>query len=133
VATTSIHGLIVIAATLMPQGLARAWVILVLCVSFVFCMQLALNVPVWVCLSEMFPLRLRGFAMGLSILCMWLMNAALTFAFPVIVDLAGLQGIFGLFFVVGVAAVVFLSRTLPNTSGRSLEELEESFAAGDFH
>lgn len=70
--------------------------------------------------------------MGLSILCMWLMNAVLTFAFPVIVDLAGLQGIFTLFFVVGVAAVVFLVRTLPDTGGRSLEELEECFAAGDF-
>lgn len=131
-ATTAVHGLIVIAATLMPQGTARAYVILVLCVTFVFFMQLALNVPVWVCLSEMFPLRLRGFAMGTSILCMWLMNAALTFAFPSIVAAAGLQGIFLLFFVVGVIAIVFLWKLLPNTSGRSLEELEESFSRGDF-
>jgi sugar porter (SP) family MFS transporter len=133
IATTTVHGLIVVAATLMPDGTARAVTILVLCVTFVFCMQFALNVPVWVCLSELFPLRLRGFAMGVSILVMWLVNAALTFAFPSIVAAAGLQGIFSLFFVVGIAAVVFVWKYLPNTSGRSLEELEESFAAGKFN
>ena len=95
-------------------------------------MQTCLNAPVWVALSEMFPLRLRGFGMGISVLVMWLTNAALTFAFPIIVEFFGLQGIFGLFFVVGLLALGFLAKFLPNTSGRSLEELEESFMAGDF-
>jgi len=131
-ATTTCHGLIVIAATVMPEGTSRAVVILILCVTFVFFMQLALNVPVWVCLSEMFPLRLRGFAMGLSIFVLWVVNAILTFAFPIIVEAAGLQGIFMLFFVVGLLAVGFVWKFLPNTSGRSLEELEEDFAAGNF-
>ena len=130
IATTACHGLILAAALMMPEGTARAVVILVLCVTFVFFMQLALNVPVWVCLSEMFPLRLRGFAMGLSITVMWLVNAALTFAFPVIVASAGLQGIFGMFFVVGLIVIGFIWKYLPNTSGRSLEQLEEDFAAG---
>lgn len=131
-ATTTIHGLITIAAISMPAGLARAYVILVLCVTFVFFMQTCLNAPVWVALSELFPLRLRGFGMGVSVLCMWLTNAALTFSFPVIVGAAGLKGIFGLFFVVGGLAILFLWKMLPNTSGRSLEELEESFMAGNF-
>ena len=88
VATTTCHGLIMVAASVMPEGTARAVVILVLCVTFVFSMQLTLNVPVWVCLSEMFPLRLRGFAMGLSVTVLWLVNAGLTFSFPVIVEAA---------------------------------------------
>lgn len=131
-ATTICHGLIMLAATVMPAGVQRAYVILVLCVTFVFFMQMALNAPVWVCLSEIFPLRLRGFGMGISVLCMWLMNAALTFSFPVIVDAFGLQAMFGLFFVLGLVVIVFLVKFLPNTSGRSLEQLEESFAGGDF-
>lgn len=131
-ATTTVHGLITIAATVMPAGTARAWVILALSVTFVFFMQCCLNAPVWVALSEMFPLRIRGFGMGISILCMWLVNAALTFSFPVIVGAAGLQGMFGLFFVIGLAAIFFLWKMLPNTSGRSLEELEESFSRGEF-
>lgn len=133
VATTTCHGLIMVAASVMPEGTARAVVILVLCVTFVFSMQLTLNVPVWVCLSEMFPLRLRGFAMGLSVTVLWLVNAGLTFSFPVIVEAAGLQGIFGLFFVVGVLIIGFVWKFLPNTSGRSLEQLEEDFAGGKFN
>ena len=131
-ATTSIHLLITITATILPSGLTRAYIILVLCVTFVFFMQTCLNAPVWVALSEMFPLRLRGFGMGISVLCMWLTNAALTFSFPVIVSKSGLQGIFGLFVVVGLVSLAFLWKMLPNTSGRSLEKLEESFMAGDF-
>lgn len=131
-ATTTIHGLITLAATFLPAGTARAWVILVLCVTFVFFMQCCLNAPVWVCLSELFPLHVRGFGMGVAILCMWLMNAALTFAFPVVTAAAGLQGMFGIFFVIGLGAVLFLWKMLPNTSGRSLEELEDAFSRGEF-
>ncbi len=131
-ATTTIHGIITVVATLMPEGIARAYLILVLCVTFVFFMQCCLNAPVWVALSELFPLRLRGFGMGLSVLCMWVTNAILTFSFPQIVAASGLQGMFGLFFVVGLLALWFLVKMLPNTSGRSLEELEEAFSRGDF-
>lgn len=131
-ATTICHGLIMLTAALMPAGTTRAYVILVLCVTFVFFMQMALNAPVWVCLSEMFPLRLRGFGMGISILCMWLMNATLTFSFPVITQTFGLQAMFGLFFVLGLVVIGFLWKFLPNTSGRSLEQLEESFSRGEF-
>ena len=132
-ATTTIHAIITVVATIMPEGTARAFVILILCVTFVFFMQTCLNAPVWVALSELFPLRLRGFGMGVSVLCMWLTNAALTFSFPIIVAAAGLQGIFGLFAVVGLLAWFFLYKMLPNTSGRSLEELEEAFSRGEFH
>jgi sugar porter (SP) family MFS transporter len=131
-ATTTTHGLILIAATILPDGLTRAYVILLLSVTFVFFMQLTLNVPVWVCLAEMFPLRLRGFAMGLCVLVLWLTNAVLTFGFPIIVEGFGLQGVFGLFFVVGLTSVLFVWKLLPNTGGRSLEELEEAFMAGKF-
>lgn len=131
-ATTTVHALITVVATVMPSGVPRAYTILILCVTFVFFMQCCLNAPVWVALSEMFPLHLRGLGMGLSILCMWLVNAALTFAFPSIVAASGLQGIFGLFVVVGLASIAFLYKMLPNTSGRSLEQLEEAFMAGDF-
>ncbi len=131
-ATTVVHAIITVVASVMPESTARAYVILALSVTFVFFMQGCLNAPVWVALSELFPLRIRGFAMGLSILCMWLVNAALTFAFPIVVAASGLQGIFGLFFVVGLVAVVFLWRMLPNTSGRSLEELEDAFADGQY-
>lgn len=133
VATTTCHGFIALAATLMPPSIARAYVILALCAVFLFFMQLMLNVPMWVCLSEIFPLRLRGFAMGLSVTVLWLVNAVITFLFPSIVAASGLQGAFLMFFVIGLVLIAFVWKFLPNTSGRSLEELEEDFAAGRFN
>ena len=117
----------------MPEaGNTKAFVILLFMVLFVFCMQTALNVPVWVIISEMFPLRLRGLGMGICVLCLWIANAIIAFLFPIIVVAIGIQGAFGVFVVLGLIAIVFLKAFLPETRGHSLEELEERFAAGQF-
>ncbi len=132
VATTTCHGLIVCAAFFLPEGVVKAYIILGVIGLFVFAMQLMLNVPVWVCLSEIFPLRLRGFGMGAAVLMLWMTNAVLTYGFPIMLDVTGLAGAYLVFFVLGLFCIGFLWKMLPNTSGRSLEELEESFAKGDF-
>ena len=132
IATTSAHALIVLAAFLLPEGLTKAFAILFFMVLFVFCMQLALNIPVWVIISEMFPLRLRGLGMGICVLCLWVANAVVAFLFPIIVEAINIQGAFLVFVVLGLIAIVFLKAFLPETRGHSLEELEERFAAGQF-
>jgi MFS transporter, SP family, major inositol transporter len=132
VATTTCHALIVLSSYLLPEGLTKAFVILTFMVLFVFCMQLALNVPVWVVLSELFPLRLRGLGMGVCVLMLWVANAVIAFVFPILVDTIKIQGAFLVFVVLGLIAIVFLRKMLPETSKRSLEELEEAFSAGNF-
>jgi MFS family permease len=132
IATTICHALIVISALLLPEGLTKAFVILLFMVLFVFCMQTALNIPVWVIISEMFPLRLRGLGMGICVLVLWITNAIIAFLFPIVVQSIGIQGAFGVFVVLGLIAIVFLKAFLPETKDRSLEELEERFAAGQF-
>ncbi|BAU95762.1 hypothetical protein N24_1500 [Corynebacterium suranareeae] len=129
---TLVHTTILIVALTMDASVARAWIMLALFVTFMFFVQLCLNAPIWVALSEMFPLHLRGLGMGISVFCMWIVNAGITLAFPIVVDIAGLQGMFGIFAVANALLILFLWKTLPNTSDKSLEELEESFSAGDF-
>jgi MFS transporter, SP family, major inositol transporter len=131
VATTICHGLIVCAATFLPEGAAKAYIILGVIGLFVFCMQMMLNIPVWVCLSEMFPLQMRGLGMGASVLALWVTNAILTYGFPIMLAVTGLKGSYLVFVVLGLFFIGFLWKMLPNTSGRSLEELEEAFARGD--
>lgn len=133
VAVTVCHGLTVLSSLIFPTGsTAQAYAVLVFVALFVLCMQTALNVPVWVCLSELFPLRLRGFGMGLSVLILWLTNAAVGQFFPALIEAGGITGTYGTFFVICAVFAFLIYKTLPNTSGRSLEQLEESFAAGDF-
>ena len=132
VGVTICHGLTVLSTLVLPAGKMQAYAILAFVALFVLVMQTALNVPVWVCLSELFPLRLRGFGMGFSVLVLWVTNAIVGQMFPTMVKVGGITGTYATFFVV-CAIMSFLTwKTLPNTSGRSLEELEEAFAAGDF-
>ena len=132
IATTTAHALIVLSAYLLPEGLLKAFVILFFMVTFVFFMQLALNIPVWVIISEMFPLRLRGLGMGICVLCLWVANAIVAFLFPIVVEAIRIEGAFLVFVVLGLIAIAFLKVFLPETKDRSLEELEERFAAGQF-
>jgi major inositol transporter-like SP family MFS transporter len=74
--------LIVIASTLLPEGRTKAILILILMVTFVFAMQTILNIPVWVVLSELFPLDMRGFGVGVAVFFGWMNNALLAYAVP---------------------------------------------------
>jgi MFS transporter, SP family, major inositol transporter len=132
------QGLITLAAFALPDGppshpnLLKAWLILILCDVMLFFIQLTANVPIWVCLSELFPLRIRGFGTGICIFVLWCADAALVFAFPIVVAAAGIKTMFLILFLIGLAIIFFVRNYLPNTSGRSLESLEEHFARGDF-
>ncbi|MEU6548718.1 sugar porter family MFS transporter [Streptomyces sp. NPDC046915] len=131
VGTTICHGLIVLSSALLPDGKFRAFTILGFVALLVLVIQITLNVPVWVCLSELFPLRMRGFGMGVGVLVLWLANALVAQSFPTLVSIGGITGTYGTFFVLGAVFSFLAWKTLPNTSGRSLEELEEAFMRGD--
>lgn len=129
--TTTMHVLIGIASFALPVGNpARPFVILVLVVAFVGSMQTFLNIVTWVMLSEIFPLRIRGVGVGIAIFCHWIANALLGLFFPTLVAGVGITGTFFLFGAVGVLALVFIARWVPETRGRALEEVEEDVVSG---
>jgi sugar porter (SP) family MFS transporter len=131
VLTTVCHLLIGLASLTLPVGNpARPYVILVLVVAFVGSMQTFLNIAFWVTLSEIFPLHMRGVGYGISILFLWLTNAFLGLFFLSIVDAIGITGTFFLFAAVGAAVVVFVVTQIPETRGKSLEELEVGVTTG---
>lgn len=129
--TAFFHLLIGVASLLLPAGSpARPYVILVLVVGFVGAMQTCLNVSTWVIMSELFPLRVRAVGMGLSALSGWLMNGVLSLFFPVILAGVGLTGSFFGFMVVNVLIAVLMWANLPETRGKTLEEVETAVVAG---
>ena len=129
--TTTMHFLIGLASLMLPVGNEfRPYVILLLVVAFVGSMQTFLNIAVWVMLSEIFPLFIRGFATGISIFCLWITNAFLGLYFPTLVAGVGITGTFFLFGVVGIAALIFIYTQVPETRGRTLEALEEDVSTG---
>ncbi|WP_432512190.1 sugar porter family MFS transporter [Kineococcus sp. SYSU DK001] len=129
--TTVCHLLIGIGSLLLPVGNPlRPWVILFLVVAFVGSMQTFLNVAVWVTLAEIFPLKMRAFGMGASVFVLWLTNAFLGLYFPTLVSALGITGCFFGFAVVNLLALVFVKSQVPETRGRTLEELEAAVTTG---
>ncbi|MHA3685097.1 sugar porter family MFS transporter [Leucobacter sp. HY1908] len=129
--TTVSHLLIGVASmTLAIDNPARPWVILTLVVIFVGSMQTFLNVATWVYLSEIFPLHMRGFGMGVSVFALWVTNGFLSLYFLSLVAAVGITGTFFLFAAVGALALLFVWRCLPETRGRTLEALEEDVRTG---
>ena len=93
-------------------------------------MQTFLNVATWVLLSEIFPLHMRAVGMGISVFCLWIANAVLSRFFLNIVEAFSLTGTFFGFAVVNLIAVAVMFKFLPETRGRSLEDVEEDVTTG---
>ncbi|GAA2788359.1 sugar porter family MFS transporter [Saccharopolyspora taberi] len=127
--TTTFHLLVGLSAMLMPDGSAKAWFILVFVVLFVFSMQATIGPLVWLILSEMFPLKIRSLAIGISIFVLWIANGLVALGFPPVVKALGIANTFFAFAAFGLLALAFIATRVPETKDRSLEELEDDFRA----
>jgi sugar porter (SP) family MFS transporter len=87
--------------------------------------ELTLAPVVWVILSEIFPNRVRGAAMSLSALVLWIGNFSLTYSFPVIKENIGWANNFWLYGVICLIGFVILYFVLPETKNKSLEQIEK--------
>ncbi len=88
----------------------------------VYAMSLA---PVtWVILSEIFPNQIRGSAMALATFALWIACFILTYTFPLLNKEFGASGTFWLYAVICFSGFLFILKKLPETKGKSLEDIE---------
>ena len=131
--TTTCHCLVGIASLILPEGNSiRPYVILVLITLFVLSMQSFLNIAIWVWLAEIFPLQIRGLAIGIAVFWGWFINGLLALYVPSLLEALGM-GTFFLFAAIGVIMLGFLWHEVPETRGRSLESLEEQLLDGSIY
>jgi len=81
----------------------------------------------WVVLSEIFPNRVRGAAMAIATSSLWIASFLLVIFFPILNDLLGAHGTFWLFAGICLIGFLFIRKKLPETKGKTLEEVEEFF------
>jgi major inositol transporter-like SP family MFS transporter len=115
---------------MLPQSDLASYTILAAMMLFVAFVQCFIGTCVWLLLSEMFPLAIRGLAMGIAVFALWTVNAAISFLFPIVIGALGSTGTFALFVLINLASLRFVSKCVPETKGRSLEELESQFRGG---
>jgi major inositol transporter-like SP family MFS transporter len=131
IGTTTALLLIGIFALMLEGSAVLPYIVLTLTVTFLAFQQGAISPVTWLMLSEIFPTRLRGLGMGVSVFCLWIVNFLIGLAFPVLLATVGLSTTFFIFVVLGLLAIAFVKKYLPETKGLTLEELEHYFRTYD--
>jgi SP family arabinose:H+ symporter-like MFS transporter len=98
--------------------------ILIFLLCFIAIYSATLGPVTWVILSEIFPNRIRGNAMALATLALWITNFFTTASFPVMRVHLGLPFTFGIHAVICFSYFFFIKARIPETKGKSLEEIE---------
>jgi MFS family permease len=80
---------------------------------------------VWVLISEIYPNRIRGEAMSIATFFLWVASFVLTLTFPILEEHVGESYTFWLYAAICLLGWLFIFRYVPETKGKSLEELEE--------
>jgi sugar porter (SP) family MFS transporter len=102
------------------------WVLIFILLYIAF-FALAMGPVVWVVLSEIFPTRIRGRAMSLATVCLWAANFVVSLTFPILADRFNESFTFWIYALMCGVTFVFVRRLLPETKGKSLEQIERDW------
>jgi SP family xylose:H+ symportor-like MFS transporter len=112
------------------------WWALVFILGYIACFAMSVGPVTWVILSEIFPTQIRGRAMGLATICLWVANYFVSLTYPVMAQDPWLlarfhQGFpFWVYAAFCVVLTVVVWRWVPETKGKSLEEIEKGWLKG---
>jgi SP family xylose:H+ symportor-like MFS transporter len=115
-----------LAAFAYSRGM-RGPAVLILTLSAIACYAVSLAPITWVLIAEIFPNRVRGLAVSIAVAALWASSFALTYSFPFLNRALGTGGTFSAYAAICLFGAVFVYRFVPETKGRSLEEIEELF------
>jgi Sugar (and other) transporter len=78
----------------------------------------------WLLIAEIYPLKIRGSAMSVASMANWAANFVVTISFLTLLSAIGGVGVFFLFGFLTLVALGYFWRRVPETKGRSLQEIE---------
>ena len=127
-----IVGLAILGAAFQFQQLAsfKSYIAIGGLVIYVACFAFGLGPIFWLLISEIYPLKVRGAAMSAVTVTNWALNLAVAVTFLTLVGVLGHAGTFWLYGAIAVAAWVFFYLLVPETKGKTLEQIEAYWRAG---
>ena len=108
----------------------NGWVMLICIIFFLLCFAFSLGPLKFVIATEIFPTHVRGAALSVCIMTMWVADWIVNLLFPVLRDGLGVAGTFFIFSLFCVLSFVYAKRKLFETKGKSLEEIEKAWNTG---
>ncbi|EPV2413535.1 sugar porter family MFS transporter [Staphylococcus pseudintermedius] len=125
-----VASLLIMSALIWLIGVnSAAWIILLCLTTFIIFFGVSWGPVLWVMLPELFPMRARGAATGIAALVLSIGSLLVAQFFPVLTDVLQVQQVFLIFAVTGIIAMIFVIKFLPETRGRSLEQIEQDLRA----
>ncbi len=103
----------------------NSYILLALFLFFIASFAFSFGPVCWVIIAEIFPTRIRGRAMSIATLSLWITNAVIGQLFPYMLETIKAYGTFWLFAGTSVIAFVFIYKVIPETKNKSLEEIED--------
>ena len=94
------------------------------------CYSMSLAPVAWVVIAEIFPTRIRGSAMSIAVTALWSACFLLTYTFPFLNAALKASGTFWTYALICLAGLLFLAVSLPETKGKTLEEIEAYLRKG---
>jgi sugar porter (SP) family MFS transporter len=127
-----IIGLAILGAAFQFQQLAsfKSYVAIGGLVIYVACFAFGLGPIFWLLISEIYPLNVRGAAMSAVTVTNWALNLVVAVTFLTLVGVLGHAGTFWLYGGIAIGAWVFLYLLVPETKGKTLEQIEEHWRSG---
>jgi len=116
-------------ATLFATGVTGGTLLIFFISTYLACFAFSLGPLPWVLMSEIFPTHVRGRAMSIATFSLWLTNTVVCLTFPSLAQMLGPASTFAIYAVMVLPVFVFVIKFMPETKGRSLEELEKMFSA----
>jgi SP family arabinose:H+ symporter-like MFS transporter len=115
--------LLIIAIQFTVGVTSGIWIVIMLCI-YMASLALSINAVIWVLIGEIYPNRVRGRAMSIATFANWGTNFITAFIFPWFVAQIGMNAGFFTFAGFCLIATIFFYRFVPETKGKSLEEIE---------
>ena len=131
--------LIIIGSTgmmLMLSGLSALYftnqtsgvLVLVFILGYIAFFAASLGPALWVVAAELFPNRLRSKGMSIAIVSLWIACTVVTIVFPIMLEKLSGGITFLIFALICLANLLYVLKYVPETKGKTLEELEKEFA-----
>ena len=128
VVVVALLALVVLFLLPSQEGVVGILIVVALCV-YIAAFAASLGIAIWLVNSEVFPTAVRGKAAGLGATTHWGLDLVIASTTLTLITSLGESGLFAIFAVIAAAGFVFLYRMMPETKGRSLEEIDAELQA----
>ncbi len=106
------------------------WVTMGSMIIYIACFAMSLGPMMWLLISEIFPLEVRGLGISIAVSVCWAFNMLVALTLMSLIDFCGVSGLFLLYAAFCLLGIVCVYYFVPETKGCSLEQIENNIHAG---